>query len=243
MPLVKRTTYKRRPYVRRKLATTTVRRPYKKYKRSNYRKYRIMYSPTAIPDKMRVKLSFGTAQAVSTIGGAVSQIFRVVACASPFYGSGYSSALQPQAFDQWANMYFTYRPLAMSVKHNFAITNEATGVQCVYMRGYWSSAGSGLASDTHVINNRYTKTRYLNADSSFKQLKSYSNLRNVVGASRVQWMTNDGYSALVTANPALQVSYFLHITTVSGSIAMNGQLETQGEIWYEFSNPRHLIDA
>lgn len=212
-------------------------------KYNKYSKYRILYSPTAIPDKMRVKLSFGTAQAVTTIGGAVSQAFKVMAVASPFQSTGYSSAIQPQGFDQWANMYLTYRPLAMAVKHNFGITSEATGIQCVYMRGYWSSAGSPLASDVQIINNRYTKTRYLNADSSFKQIKSYSNLRNVVGASKVQWMTNPDYSALVTASPPIAISYYMHITTISGSIALNGQLETQGDIWLEFSNPRHLVDS
>lgn len=233
----RRRNYPVRRTAKRKLPMKRMR---KKYQRVSSK---ILKCPTAFPDKMRVKLSFGTAIAVTTIGGAVTQQYRVMACASPLSSTGYSSALQPQGFDQWASMYFNYRPLAMAVKHTFGITNEVTGIQCVYMRGYWSNTSSGFANDAAVIQNRYTKTRYINADSNFQTIKSYSNLHTILGDSRYQWYNDDNSSALVTANPVNLVSYFLHITTITGSIVLNGQLETQGDLWVEFFNPRPLLDA
>lgn len=213
------------------------------YKRTIKPRSRLLYCPTAIPDKMRVKLSFANTIAVSTVGGAQAQVYRVIANYQPFSTTPFSSSMNPQAWDQWGNMYYRYRPLAMKVTANFGITNETTGIQCIFMRGYWSDLGAGLSSDIQVLQNRYTKNKRLNADTPFQTIKSYSNLSNVTGQTRMQWLTDQDTQAGVTASPIKQVSYWIHLVSTSGTIAMNGHLEIVGDLWVEFFNPRIMVDA
>lgn len=236
----KRYSYRRRRYGYRK--------PPMPMRRPRYNRMNIMKCPSAIPNKMRVKLSFAYSVQTAFTAGGGNIPFRIVAGALPF-GLGFGTPnINPQFFDQWAGMYFQYRPLGCSINaHVGVITDAASGVESLLTRSYWSSSGTPFLSDQAILNNRFTTTRYMNPQEGFKTINTYSKLHTACGLSRRQWYDEADTAGSTNpnpgTNPARQVSYYIHLVAPTSSIAMTVTLEVRGFLYVEFFNPVNAIDA
>lgn len=181
-------------------------------------------------------MTFATS-GVTAVAAAGQLVTRVIANRQPF-----GTAVNPQGFDQIAALYLNYRPIGMKLKLNIGITTGAATSESLLVRGYWSQYATAIGTDLGVIQNRFTKTMSVNDGSGFKEMSTYSNLRNVVGYTEQQWNSDPNTIAFVTANPVIAVSYFYHFVYPSGTAAFSYQYDIVGEMEVEFSSPRILLD-
>lgn len=236
MPTVRRYKPKRKTTTRRHY-----RKPYVKPRRYGlrYKRQQILYCPTAIPDRMRVKLTFATSgQHVITSVSAPTVI--VATQYNPF-----GTAVNAQAWDQWASMYLSWRPLGMALRIRTGVLDNNALNPGANFRGYWSQYGSALGNDLAIIQNRYTKILELTNQSGWKTIKTYSKLNNVWGFTRQQWMTDPNTLADVTASPGRVTRYYMVWNCPYWTTSNNFNIgyEIIGAMYVEFSSPRILQDG
>jgi len=222
---------------------TYKKKPYKKnYKKKYYKKYNklsILTCPSAIPDKMRVKMSFATSGSW-IITGISSQQTIVATQNNPF-----GTAVQPQAWDQWANMYLKWRPLAMAIKTRTGVLDNNSLNPGTNLRAWWSQYASAPGSDLAIIQNRFTKIKELTNQTGWITIKTYSKLHNVHGLTRKQWYNNENTSADVTSSPVTVTRYYINWNCPYWTTGNNFTIgyEIIGDMWVEFFSPRILVDA
>lgn len=199
----------------------------------------MLKTPTSMPDKMRVQLSFATSGLRIITGVSAPQVW-VATLNQPF-----GHAVNPQGWDQWANMYLKWRPVGMSLTLAVGIpASTATGALCM-VRGYWSQYATGAGSDLAVIQNRFTKCEYVTNQSGFTTMKTSSRLHNVWGMSEQEWLTDDGTIADVTANPDKVTRYYYTFNCPDWTTGndFTVRYEIRGTMDIEFSSARILLDA
>lgn len=215
----------------------------RRYRTTNTRPASLLRCPTSFPSRYVCKMSFANA-GMTVVNGPGTTLIQVRAANRPFPTS---LGLQPQGWDQFANLYLRYRPLAMSVKFNFGITavSTATGADRgngLIVRGYWSQYKTSIQSDLNVVANRYTKSVSVNRYIGYQTLSSYAALHNIHGMTRQQWMGDEDTEADTTGQPTKETNYFIHLVAPQSTEAFNFTFDLTGDIWFEFHSPRILVD-
>lgn len=199
---------------------------------------KLLKCPTSFPDKYQCKLTFATSGVVA-ITAAGTTILGFHTQRAPIIGG----TAQMQGWDQLANMYLNWRPLAMGIRINGGLVSNNANNASVTMRGYWSQYSSYLGNDLMVIQNRFTKSVPITQNSGYGVLQSYSNLRNVHGMSKQEWFSDDSTIAAIDAEPVKVTRYWIHVVAPALSSDCTFQYDLLGEMWIEFSSPRILVDA
>lgn len=211
----------------------------KRVTRVRRRNAKVLYCPSACPDKMRVKLSFATA-GTHIVSGISSPQVIIATQHNPF-----GTAVEPQGWDQWGNMYLSWRPLGMALKIRVGVLdNNLLNAGC-NVRGYWSQYSSPPGSDLAIIQNRYTKILELTPQSGWKMIKTYSKLHNVWGLTRRQWMCSENTYGATNSDPPFVTRYFFHCNCPYWTAGNNFNIgyEIVGDMYVEFFNPRIMVDG
>jgi hypothetical protein len=198
---------------------------------------KLLVCPTLIPDRYRCTMTLGSLGSVN-VTAAGSVVFQLTASNKPM-----NDTRNPQGWDQIAAMYLRYRPLNMKIRFITGITSSNATIACLGIRGYWSEYATALANDQMVLNNRFTKSQYVNGNTGFAQFTTQSDLRTIHGMTTAQWMSSEETDADVLSAPAKATNYFVHYVYPSGTGAYTYTLDHRVEIEYEFSQPRILLDA
>lgn len=199
----------------------------------------LLKCPTVLPDKYICKLSFATAGTFITTGVMSHQV--IVATQTSPWGT----SVNPQGWDQLANMYLRWRPLGMSLKTTFGIvTHGITLASCNY-RGYWSQYSTAVGSDLAIIQNRFTKTKDITTQDGFVTVSTYSPLHDVWGMTKEQWINDENTQASVDSNPFRVTRYYMNFNCPDWETGGNYRIryEILGDMYVEFYGARILVDA
>jgi hypothetical protein len=168
----------------------------------------VIRQPTGLPDRLYVKLIYREAVAFSQAGGAVGDnVYRGNSLFDPdLTGTGG----QPSGFDQWAAFYATYTVLGSKCE---VISMSGGGSACNTIHGITPTNFSSVFTDVERAQEQpYDKSDTIVFGSQGigqGKLSNYMSTSKIIGVVRPAIQIEDSYSALVSANPAVQ--WFWHV--------------------------------
>ena len=235
-PQNRKRTYRRKPWVRR---TRRRRGPRRQNRRQNMR---VMKCPTSFPDRMKVKLSFGSvASTLYQLAAATSQDFRIIMGKQPFeIPVGSLSAINPQGWDQWINSYDAYRVLGMKVRLSFRSGDNVT--RAAVISSYWSSNSTPIGTVTGVVQNRYSHVRVLGCDDVFEH-KTFARPWTVLDATKREYLSDINFIQSTSINPPSPASLYVNIRNTSNTNNLNLMWKITGDLYVEFRYPKTLLDS
>jgi len=165
----------------------------------------IFRSPTTLPDRLYVKLVYREqltwAQASGNLG---VQVYRGNSLFDPdLSGTGG----QPMGFDQWTGFYASYTVLGSKIEVDSMMNGGTMDSTRHGIVPTLFSTGLGTGDQERVEELPYTKGQSLQFGASGVgqgKVKGYMSTAKIWGVVRPSVQIEDGFSALVTANPADQ---------------------------------------
>lgn len=125
-----------------------------------------------------------------------------------FSGTGH----QPYGFDQLASLYNRYRVISCGYRINLAVVSTGPSIMLTAMPSNQNvTAGTG----SEIRENPRAKYITQNPGGPSVTLRGKTYLPSLVGRNKAQYMADDRYQALVTANP--QEEAYLNIQTFAPS--------------------------
>lgn len=214
-------------------------------RRTNRRKGRrtakVMRCVTSIPDRMRVKLSFGTAASGQySLNAASVDNWRIIAGRQPFdIPFGTLSAINPQGWDQWITMYDNYRVLGCKVD---TVVKPSSGAGfTANIATYWSDNITPIGTITGVVQNRFSHFRTLGYDFNFRH-KTFARPWTIMGITKRQYMDNSENVYSTAINPTNPISLWIYIRN-AGTATFTANWSITGDLYVEFLNPKTLLDS
>lgn len=242
--MYKRGYRKRAPVKRRKPPGKRVYR-----KRYTPNRMKIMKCPSAMPNKMKVKLRICSFGNLTITGTAIT--FQMYGAARPIRDSWGTPipAIDPQGLDQWKEFYSRYRVTRMSYKFTLGrISNDATA-GLVRILDNWSNSTTAPGVGTYY-NDRYTKIRHLSSNSGVVSYRKIVRPWVVLGLKYSEWY-NDFTTTAETKNQTTPST-----PSVPGSLPYGYiQLSSPGnlsvvvdyswvcDLYFELFEPRLLVDV
>lgn len=189
-------------------------------------------------DRAFAKLVYSDAFAYTiALGSPALQVFRGNSLNDPDYtGVGH----QPRAYDQFTALYDKYRVLGSSITARIAYGSSASAgainlIACVIP----SSSPTSLAAENALITeNRYAKTRYLNAYQGMdKPLKHYMTTAKMFGTPSVAVRAEDNYAAVVGNNPSTVWYWHVYVSTLDFATNSSATVYLTLNYYVEFFKP------
>jgi len=173
----------------------------------------IIRQPRGLPDRLYVRLTYREQLNWTTASGALADnVYRGNSCFDPdLTGAGG----QPLGFDQWANFYYSYTVLGSRIE----VTSQVNSGGCATQRHGVTpdnlSNVYGAAEQERAEEQPYTKavTPLMGAGGTScagsSVIKAYMSTAKMIGVVRPAVQIEDGYGALVSANPSN--TWFWHV--------------------------------
>lgn len=162
---------------------------------------------TPIPQRYITKMKYSSVLATDASLGSYKMNLNSI-YDPDFTGGGH----QPYGFDQLAALYNRYRVIACGYRIQLAVVSTASSIMLTAMPSNQNvTAGTG----SEIRENPRAKYIVQNPGASAVVLSGKSYLPSLVGRNKAQYMADDRYQALVTANPSEDA--FLNIQTFSPS--------------------------
>lgn len=232
-------------YSTRKRARRGMRKRNYRRQQRGQRRYggnRVMRCPTSFPDRMIVKLSFGTAAStLYSVGMATEAVWKIILGCKPFeIPTGSPSLINPQGWDQWANVYDGYRPLGMKVRISIRSADNVAraGLICCY----WSSTSTPIGTVTGCMQNRYTHSRAIGCDDVFEH-STYVKPWTILDTTKREYMSSTNFINQSSINPPVPANLFIHLRNTSSSNNLNLMYTITGTLYTEFRYPKTLLDS
>jgi hypothetical protein len=180
----------------------------------------VFRSPTALPDKIYLKMRYTDAYVYTCTAGATqTQVMRGNDIFDPdFTGTGH----QPYSRDQWANFYSTYRVLGSSIKAIAAPSNTSNQV------GYWFAVCPHGVSQAQslgpypLLESPYVRYKMSNQYQGVSIIKHYISTRKILGLAKAA-IQQDNYAAAFGSSPVDQWFWQISIrpSDVATAIVVN----------------------
>jgi hypothetical protein len=170
----------------------------------------VIRQPSGVPDRLYVKLRYREQLIFTQASGNLSEnIYRGNSVFDPdLTGTGG----QPLGFDQWTAFYGSYTVLGSSIEVE-SMCNGTTVTNCrVGVFPSLFSTSLGTTDQEKAEEQPYCQSRSLqmgNVGIGQGRLKAYMSTNKIWGVVRPAVQIEDGYSALVSANPS--DSWFWHV--------------------------------
>lgn len=193
------------------------------------------------PDRVFIKLNYAERiNATSTSGGISQYLFRGNSLFDPnFSGTGH----QPYGYDQWANMYSSYRVHGSKFTVKLLpITDTNPEIQAAGLMDAVLVAFSGINTLSYVSIDQarespYNRHTLLNRNGSRQgYLKMYMSTAKMYGVSKVNIQANDAYAAGTGANPGNQFQWILIVKSADNLVTITALADVKITYYCELYN-------
>lgn len=198
--------FRRRTNLRRRR-----RRPTRRIRRSGKRVMR-RYVPVGVTRSRYVKLQYCDGLSAQVGAGSNTTWVYQSSLFDPYYAVG---GHQPLYFDQYAALYQRY--LVLGISYDIAISTDQNTNGPLFV----TLTPTPLAASATSLSwaREQTGTKETNVSHGYRgRLKGYISCAKVTGVSLEKFRTDDQYSALCSANPALPVYMNLQVWNSTGSM-------------------------
>ncbi len=172
-------------------------------------------SPLAIPDRFRTKLVYAGGGQITSASYFVDKIWNINSVFDPDQsGVGH----QPRYFDQFALLYNRYRVL--SATFDVSIRQRAThGITCYLIPNNATTGltGAGIPAELR----RSGVARITSSNQPPVAFRVKFDPASVTGVSRSQYLSDDRFQALTTANPSEAICLHQYVESMDGSTAID----------------------
>ncbi len=182
-------------------------------------------SPLAIPDRFRTRLVYAAGGEVSTAGAFSDKIWNINSVFDPDQsGVGH----QPRYFDQLAGLYNRYRVLA--AHFDVSVRQRANHGIVVYIVP--NNSTTGLTTSTIPAELRRSGVaRITSSNQPPVVFRVKFDPAAITGVSKQQYLSDDRFQALTSANPSEAICAHQYIESMDGITAVD--YEYVAQIVYE----------
>ncbi len=193
------------------------------------------FKPVELPDSTCVKLVYSDFRAVVAASSQGFYIYRANSLFDPdFTGVGG----QPIGYDQWKVLYQKYRVIAVGIEVE-AVSNTDGGVGLLAVGP--SSLSTTFASAEEVAGLRHSKACVFSDAGKPAKISMLWHISQLYGVSDEVILAEDGYAALITANPASQ--YYIHVNTEMNTTTGEAMVWTKLTYYARLEIPFDTIDT
>lgn len=196
-----RTTYPRRRYTRR---------PYKKNRNT---KLLVNRGPAVMPDIYMTRCKYSELFSSSAVASN-DTVFRINSAYDPNYsGTGH----QPIGYDELTAFYANYLVTGCKLKVTVMSVSLAATAADVQFTVLPNNDPTVFTSYQLIAEQPYALTRYMGSAYSqgIRTIKYYVRPHKILGVSVQKYNTDDQYSALVSANPAVECYWHIFQSDLS----------------------------
>lgn len=234
--------YRKKPAYRKKKPRRTYRKKrygYRSRRSARFALTRTMPRSEPVPDRLFVKLRY--ADIVTHTTSAIANTMTVVltyqsSLFDPNYATG---GHQPMWFDQWANMYSSYR--VYGIGYTITANVENKNETCIFGVRHLNNPA---VLDTTIVTwmeRRDAKVRVLGSVNANNKgtIKGYMSVAKTRGISKYTIRSDNNFEATFTSNPALMgyIGIYDQATAASALITYSVQLTYYAELFDKVTPP------
>lgn len=200
MPAKKRT---RKSYKKRRVN--------RRYKRRSNLRTRTIVSYNPVPDRMFTKMRYSEILGwnLVTASATYNYMFQTSVYDPDLTATGH----QPLWYDQYANLYQSYRVWGISYKMTFQLENSHTLTLAFITHQSTNTAESNFNT---IMERERKKVIAINYDIATRPVRGYISVPKVYGMTNKEFVADDGFQSLIATNPA-KMAYLVNYMTCKGS--------------------------